>query len=62
MDKKIYLINSETNEIIYEYSNILDWGFNFVEFENYGRCKIYCNDNEYFTDVLPELEVEDVSD
>ena len=47
----IYLINSETNETIQTFDNVIKWGFNFVEYENNGlRGKIYCGENEYFTD------------
>ena len=53
---KVYLINKETNEIIKEYTNIISWSYNFVEYNNGGRCKIYCNENEYFTDVEPKDE------
>ena len=55
----VYLINKETNEIINEYKNVISWGYNFVEFNNGGRCKIYCNsETEYFTDEKLE-EIED---
>lgn len=48
---EIYLINAETNEVIETFKNVLDWGFNFVEYENSGRAKIYCDsEKEYFTD------------
>lgn len=48
---EIYLINTETNEVIGTFKNVLDWGFNFVEYENSGRAKIYCDsEKEYFTD------------
>lgn len=52
---KVYLLNKETNETINEYNNIITWGDNFVEYNNGGRCKIYCNENEYFTDIDPAL-------
>lgn len=51
---KVYLINNETNEIISEYNNVTNWSYNFVEFDNNGKCKIYCNEDEYFTDINPE--------
>ena len=47
---KIYQINKETNEVIKEYSNVIRWGYNFIEYNDDGRCKIYCGENEYFTD------------
>ena len=53
----IYLKSIETNEIINEYDNVIQWGYNFVEFDNGGRCKIYCDsEKEYFTDKDNELE------
>ena len=51
---KIYLINAETNELVGEYKNVTSWSENYVEFYNNGRCKIYCSENEYFTDILNE--------
>ena len=51
---KIYLINAETNETIQTYKNVTNWGSNFIEYENNGlRGKIYCNENEYFSDKEP---------
>lgn len=48
---KIYLINAETNETIQTFENVIEWDFNFVEYDNGGyRSKIYCGENEYFTD------------
>ena len=47
----IYLINAETNETIQTFENVTNWGSNFVEYLNGGYpAKMYCNDNEYFTD------------
>lgn len=47
----IYLINAETNETIQTFENVIAWGNNFVEYDNGGyRSKIYCGENEYFTD------------
>ena len=47
----VYLINKETKETIQEFNNVINWGFNFVEYNNGGRCKIYCDhEKEYFTD------------
>lgn len=45
---KIYLIKN--NKIINEYNDVISWGYNFVEYNNGGRCKIYCAEDEYFTD------------
>ena len=48
---KIYLINSETNETIQTFENVTAWGFNYGEYTNGGyKAKMYCNENEYFTD------------
>lgn len=53
---KVYLINNETNEIVNQYSNVISWGFNFVEYDNGGRCKIYCDiETEHFSDTKPEI-------
>ena len=47
----IYLINAETNETIRTFENVIHWGDNFVEYDNGGyRAKMYCGENEYFTD------------
>lgn len=47
----IYLINAETNEIIQTFEDVIAWGYNFVEYKNGNyRAKMYCNENEYFTD------------
>lgn len=47
---KVYLYKKETNELIREFNNIISWAYNFVEFTNGGRCKIYCGEDEYFSD------------
>ena len=48
----IYLKNIETNETIGTYTNVDKWATNFVEYTNNGlKTKIYCNDDEYFTDI-----------
>lgn len=47
---KIYLIDNETNEIKNTYENVIEWGYDFVEYDNGGRCKIYCDiEKEHFT-------------
>ena len=51
----VYLINKETNEVINTYTNVIRWGYDFVEYDNNGKGKIYCNtETEYFTDEEPE--------
>lgn len=52
---KIYLINNETNDVIREFNNVINWSYNFVEYNNGGRAKIYCDtETEYFTDNVEE--------
>ena len=47
----VYLINKETNETIQTFENANAWGVNFIEYNNGGYpAKMYCNENEYFTD------------
>lgn len=51
----IYLVNTETKEVVNTYNNVIAWGNNYVEYKQNGlRAKIYCNDNEYFTDTITE--------
>lgn len=53
----IYLINTETNEVVNTYRNVIAWGINFVEYNQNGlRAKIYCNETEYFTDKVEEQD------
>jgi hypothetical protein len=53
----IYLINKETNETIQTFENVIEWSSNFVEYNNGGyRAKMYCNENEYFTDQIVEVQ------
>ena len=48
---EIYLINAETNEVIQTYTNVVNWAYNFVVYDNNGYLgKIYCEENEFFTD------------
>lgn len=48
----IYLRNKETNEVINTFHNVINWGYDFVEYDNNGgRCKIYCDENEYFSNI-----------
>ena len=52
---KVYLIDLQTQEVKETFENVIMWGSNFVEYDNNGRCKKYCDETqEYFTD-----EVED---
>lgn len=49
--KNIYLIDNETKETIQSYSNVINWGYDFIEYNNGGRCKIYCDsEKEHFSD------------
>ena len=53
----IYLINSETNETIQTFEDVTSWDCNFVEYNNGGyRAKMYCSENEYFTDQIIEVQ------
>lgn len=57
---KVYLKSLETDEIINEYDKVLVWDYNFVEFNNGGRCKIYCDtEKEYFTDINNDTDLVD---
>lgn len=48
----IYLINKETNELIQTFNNVISWTYNSVTYLNSGyRAKMYCGEDEYFTDV-----------
>lgn len=52
----IFLKDKETGEILDRFENILKWNINFVEYkirEN-SKCKIYCEENQYFTDIGEE--------
>jgi len=51
----IYLIREDKT---YEtFDNVIEWNINYVIYQaGRGRCKIYAVGNEYFTDVLPEIE------
>ena len=57
---KVYLINKNTNEVIREFSNVLSFNSNYVEYSN-GNCrgKIYCDiDVEYVTNINPEQDTQ----
>lgn len=48
---KVYLINRETNKTIREFDNVISWTYNSVTYLNGGyKAKMYCNEDEYFTD------------
>lgn len=54
---QVYLINSETNELIRTFNNVKSWNENFVIYDNNGYLgKIYCGSNEYFTDIEPIVD------
>lgn len=57
---KVYLINKNTDEIIREFSDVLSFGVNYVEYSNDGcRGKIYCNtETEYISETIPEQKSE----
>lgn len=51
----VYLIDNKTISVIQEFNNIINWGYNFVEYYNNGyRAKMYARENEYFTDQIEE--------
>lgn len=53
----IYLKNRVTNKTIQVFENVICWGIDFVEYINGKfRSKIYCNEDEYFSD----KEIDDV--
>lgn len=54
---EIYLIDKQLNKVKREYSNVIDWSQDYVEFINDGfRSKIYCDaETEYFSDTLDVL-------
>lgn len=48
---KVYLIDKESQIVIQEFENVLAWDYNFVEYDDNGRGKQYCDETtEYFTD------------
>lgn len=52
---EVYLVNKETNEILRTFTDVKSWNETFVEFKNGGfRSKIYCGENEYFTNVIAD--------
>ena len=57
----VYLIDKNTNETKRTFNDVIGWADNFVEYNNGGRAKIYCNTEvEYFSDKEPEkVEVND---
>lgn len=53
-----YLIDKETNEVKQTFTNVLNFGENYVEYLNNGcRGKIYCDtQTEYISETMPEIE------
>ena len=50
---EIYLINKETNKVIQTFNSVISWSANFISYNNNGNLgKIYCGDDEYFTDAI----------
>lgn len=46
----VYLIDIESGEVKQTYTNVISFSHNYVEFDNNGRCKIYCNPEiEFFS-------------
>lgn len=55
--KTIYLINSETNQVISTFTDIIDYGSNYVLYRNgLYPGKVYASPNEYFAEELPQVE------
>lgn len=53
----IYLIETETNNILNGFENVLNWDVNFVEYLNGGfLSKIYAVEGTYFADEQPITE------
>lgn len=46
---KVFQYN-KNKELVREFDKVICWDFNFVEYDNGGRCRIYCGEDEYFTD------------
>lgn len=58
---EVYLIDIKTNEVKQTYKNVIRFGYNYVEFDNGGRCKLYCDpEKEFFTDTIESEVKEDV--
>lgn len=54
---EIYLVKIETNELIQTFNDVESWTNNSVTYLNGGYLgKIYCNEDEYFTDKMPHDE------
>lgn len=57
----VYLVNKETNEVINEFTDVIEWDEQSVLYRaGKGRGKIYASENEYFTDTKPEPVQEEV--
>ena len=48
----VYLIDKVTNKIIRVYNKVTSWTPYYVEYNNCGRGKYYCDKNEYLTNIL----------
>lgn len=56
---EVYLINAETNKLIQTFNDVKSWTVNSVTYLNGGYTgKIYCNEDEYFTDKLLQEQEE----
>lgn len=51
----IYLINKINNEVVTTFNNVIEWSTDYVLLKSgQGRAKYFSNENEYFTDTLPD--------
>lgn len=52
---RVYLIDKNTNEIIKEYNNVIEYNEDYILYQaGKGRGKLYAGENEYFTNIKPE--------
>lgn len=52
---RVYLIDKNTNEIIKEYNNVIEYTEDYILYQaGKGRGKLYAGENEYFTNIKPE--------
>jgi hypothetical protein len=55
--KTIYLIDKETNEVVREFHNVLEWDDHSVLYQaGKGRGRVFASDSEYLTDRAPEIK------
>lgn len=54
----VYLIKD--NKVQSSFDNVVDWGYNYVEYGTKARCKFYCNEDEYFTDKELEENIDNI--